>query len=273
MLELLFHAFSRLPLPAIHAAGVVAGWMMRLSSQKFRQTARSNIRITNITSTSAASRRLMRLSTSETGKGLMETFAIWFRPAEQVLGWVKQVHGWEHVEAAHAAKRGIVFLTPHLGCYEITARYYAAHHPINVLFRPPRQPWLQRLTALGRNRGQMRQVPTTLGGIRELMRSLKRGEAIGVLPDQVPEKDEGVWARFFDYPAYTMTLASKLAQLPNVDTILVFGERLSWGRGFVLHLQPLTGDLSPQGINNAVEQLVRSKPEQYLWNYRRFKKP
>ena len=273
MLKALLRILALLPLPLVNGIGVLAGWGLYFFSSKVGRRTRKNLNIAGISQSPAAYRKLVRQSIIETGKGLIETFAIWFRPQERVLPWVSECHGWEHVEAARAQGRGIIFLTPHLGCYEITALYYAARHPITVLYRPARQQWLAPLTEQGRNRSQIKQVPTTMGGVRSLLKALKKQEAVGILPDQVPEFGEGVWADFFGTPAYTMTLVSKLAETTNARVLLAFGERLPWGRGYVIHIHPLELEPTPENINQSIEQLVRQCPQQYLWSYRRYKRP
>ncbi|GAB7563774.1 lysophospholipid acyltransferase family protein [Methylobacillus methanolivorans] len=273
MLKALLRILARLPLPVINLIGVLTGWGLYFFSQKVLRRTRKNLNIAGIMPSPADYRRLVKRSVVETGKGLIETFAIWFRPQEQVLPWVSECHGWEHVEAAHAQGQGIIFLTPHLGCYEITALYYAARHPITVLYRPARQQWLAPLIDEGRNRSQIKQAPTNLSGVRSLLRALKQGEAIGILPDQVPEFGEGVWADFFGTPAYTMTLVGKLAETSGARVLLAYGERLPWGRGYAIHIRPLDLEPTPDNINQGIEQLVRMCPEQYLWSYRRFKRP
>ena len=273
MLKAFLRILGTLPLPLIHGLGILAGWTMYVSDHKFRRRIRNNLLKADITDTPSSHRHLVGKVTRETGKGLLETFAIWFRPPHKVLKWVRHTTGWEHVEKAHTEKKGIIFLTPHLGCYEITALYYAAQYPITVLFRPPRQQWLAPLIDEGRSRSRVKLAPTNMQGVRSLLRALKKGEAIGILPDQVPASGEGVWADFFQHPAYTMTLATKLAESTDATVLLAFGERLSWGRGFAIHIRPLGKAATPQHINDGIEQLVRQCPSQYLWSYRRFKKP
>lgn len=209
----------------------------------------------------------------EMGKGMLETFAIWFRPHERILQWVRECHGWEHVESALADGQGIIFLTPHLGCFEITSLYYAAHHPISVLYRPPRKAWLAPLIHAGRERGLIKLEPTNLKGVRGLLHGLKRGEAIGILPDQVPSAGEGEWASFFGRPAYTMTLVSRLAKSTGATVLMAFGERLADGKGYVIHIEPLHEVATTANLNVAIEKLVRRRPEQYLWSYPRYKVP
>lgn len=122
-------------------------------------------------------------------------------------------------------------------------------------------------------------VPASVRGIREFIRALKRGEAIGMLPDQVPSSGDGIWAPFFDQPAYTMTLAAKLALQTKVPVVLTAGERLSHGKGWRIHYMRLGMPDDPSlenmvfAINEAMEQLIQRFPEQYLWSYNRYKIP
>ena len=212
-------------------------------------------------------------STLENGKGALETFAIWFKPQQKVLKWVKGTTGWEHVDAALQAGKGIIFLTPHLGCFEITSLYYGANNPMAVLYRPPRQAWLMPLITGGRQRGKIALAPANSQGVKQLLQALKRGEAIGILPDQAPLEGEGEWAPFFGRPAYTMTLASKLAQKTGAQVLMAFGERLSFGRGYHIHIRPIAsgGINTPTLLNVEIERSIQECPAQYLWSYDRYK--
>lgn len=248
---------------------------MYLGSRKYAARMRANLRRSGLVPGNAAFRKLLRRSIAEAGKATLETFVIWFRPYPEVLDLVRECRGWEHVESSLAAGNGIIFLTPHLGCFEITSLYYAQHHPLGVLYRPPRQPWLAPLIESGRERGQIKLAPTTLKGVRGLLQSLRHGQAIGILPDQVPSTGEGEWANFFGHPAYTMTLVSKLAKTSGAKILMAFGERLSYGRGYIFHIEPVPaeGVSSVSALNATIEAAVRRQPEQYLWSYQRYKVP
>lgn len=273
MLTWILRLFTRLPLPLIHALGICVGWCIYLGTERHARRTRTNLTASGIATNPAHFRHLLHQNIAESGKGVLESFAIWLRPPHEVLRWVRECHGWEHVEAALKLKRGIIFLTPHLGCFEITSQYYSARHPISVLYRPPRQAWLAPLIEAGRERGQTTLAPTNMKGVRTLLKALKQGEAVGILPDQNPGKGEGEWADFFGRPAYTMTLASRLAEATNATVLLAFGERLPRGRGYVIHFEPLQEKPEPVAINAAIEKLVRRNPEQYLWSYPRHRVP
>ncbi len=269
----LLSLIARLPLPLVHGLGVALGWLVYLVSPKTARMMRANIRASGIAADATTQRAILRRNIGESGKALLETFAVWQRDDNTVLSWIRQCDGWEHVEAALAKGKGIIFLTPHLGCFEITSIYYAARHPIAVLYRPPRKSWIMPMIAAGRSRGKVKLAPATSQGVKDLLLALKRGEAIGILPDQAPSTGEGEWAPFFGRPAYTMTLAGKLAQKTGASVIMAFCERLPFGRGFHLHLTALAdGDINtPAGLNAALEAQIRQCPEQYLWSYNRHK--
>jgi KDO2-lipid IV(A) lauroyltransferase len=133
--------------------------------------------------------------------------------------------------------------------------------------------------AQARTRPGLRTAPTTLAGVKQMLKALKRGQPLGLLPDQVPPLGLGVWAPFFGRDAYTMTLSARLAQQSGADILLAWGERLAWGRGFKVHVVPFQGDLPRDAlqaatrINQAMESLVRQCPRQYLWGYARYKTP
>jgi KDO2-lipid IV(A) lauroyltransferase len=191
--------------------------------------------------------------------------------------------GEELIEGALADGRGVLFLTPHLGCFEITAQAYAqrfgARKPMTVLYSPARKAWLRTLVEHSRKRPGLETAPATLAGVKQLMKALKRGGCVGLLPDQVPPQGQGVWSPFFGRDAYTMTLGARLALQTGSLVLLGWGERLPLGRGFVVHVLPLSGglntavDAATTQINLAMEQLIVQAPHQYLWGYARYKAP
>ncbi len=270
MLPTLFRFLARLPLPLLHNLGALAGWLAWLLSATYRRNFRVHIRQAGMMDAKAE-------AIAEAGKALLELPKIWLRPQDEVVGRVVRVSGWELVEAAWEAKRGILFLTPHLGCFEITAQYYAARKPMTVLYRRPKQDWLAPLIEEGRG-ANLKLAPADLSGVRRLLKALKGGEAVGMLPDQVPGNGEGAWLPFFGRPAYTMTLAARLAET-GATVLLAYGERLQFGAGFHLKLfplsAPLAGDLMQRAaqLNRELETLIGQCPGQYLWGYNRYKVP
>lgn len=268
----IFRLLSRLPLWLLHTLGAALGRLVYLLSARYRQHLCENL------AQAGFPPDLRGAVAAATGRQMLELLRIWLRPLDEARALVVEVVGWEHVEAARSAGRGIVFLTPHLGCFEITAQYLSTHFPITVLYRPPKQAIAQYLIETGRRREQLHLAPADLSGVRSLIKALKRGQAVGLLPDQAPKTGEGVWLDFFGRPAYTMTLAARLTETGAI-TLMTWGERLPHGRGYRVHFAPpqtaLEGDTVARAaqINREVEHLVRQCPSQYLWGYNRYKRP
>ena len=254
--------------------GWLLGWLIFLLSSTYRRHLLAHGALAGV------ARADVWASVAEAGKMVVELPRLWLG-APVPIGW----DGREHVEAALADGQGIVFMTPHLGCFEITARAYAdvfgadTGKHMTVLFRPSRQIWLRDLVQLARRRPGLDTAPTSLAGVKQLVKALRKGGAVGLLPDQVPPEGLGVWAPFFGKPAYTMTLSTRLAQTSRTLVMLAWGERLSWGRGYVVHVSPLPEPLPSDpllactALNAAMERLILTCPRQYLWGYARYKTP
>lgn len=268
----IFRILSRLPLRAVHALGALLGRLIYLLSPTYRWHVRENLAQAGIDPA------LRGAVAAESGKQMLELARIWLRPLEEANAQVVEVVGRDCLDAALAEGRGVLFLTPHLGCFEITAQYLSSFGDITVLYRPPKSAAAQELILTGRKRARLHLAPADLSGVRALIKALKKGQMVGMLPDQAPKTGEGVWLDFFGRPAYTMTLAARLSET-GATTLLTWGERLPQGRGYRIHFQPLTPPLSgttqerAQQINHAVEALVRQCPAQYLWGYNRYKRP
>ncbi|MBI2313429.1 MAG: lysophospholipid acyltransferase family protein [Betaproteobacteria bacterium] len=278
MLQGLLRLAAGLPLGFIQGLGFLLGWLVYWLSPTYRRRLRENLARSGICAGDAEFRRVLKAAVGESGKGPLELIPVWFRDIGAVEALVTECQGWEHVEAARAAGRGIIFLTPHLGCFDISARHAARSFPITVLYRPPKLAWLEPLMVAGRGRGNVKLASTDLKGVRALYRALRKGEAVGLLPDQAPGVGEGVWVDFFGRPAYTMTLAGRLAEATGAAVLPAYARRHAGGRGYVVVIRPrLQLPADPRGaaalISRAVEQLVRECPEQYLWSYNRYKVP
>lgn len=268
-MKTLFRLFAVLPLSVLHMLGAALGWIAFLASPTYRRRFLANA------GQAGLSFRAVRPAVSAAGALIAELPRLWFgRPTR--IEW----EGAELVLRARAAGRGMLFLTPHLGCFEAAAQGYAADYgDITVLYRPARKPWLRDLVARSRERPRLAAAPTTLAGVKQILKALQAGHAVGLLPDQVPPQGLGVWAPFFGRPAFTMTLPVKLALQTGARILLVWGERLPWGGGYRVHVRPAPATLpsdpaaAAAAVNALMEALIRECPGQYLWGYARYKSP
>ena len=268
-----FRFLAGMPLWLLHGMGWLLGWVAFLGSATYRRRFLANARVAGYGFAA------VRGAVGSAGRMVAELPRLW-------LGTPPRCE-WDNdacVDRAFEARRGVVFLTPHLGCFEITAqgvaeRYAARFGPMTVLYRPARQAWLAQLMADARNRPGLTTAPTNLAGVRQLIGALRTGRAVGLLPDQVPPAGMGIWAPFFGQDAYTMTLSARLALRTGATVLLLWGERLGWGRGYRLRFRELQRPLEPdldaavRQVNQEMERLVRECPAQYLWGYARYKQP
>lgn len=271
MLIALFKLLSRLPLWALHTIGAAVGWLVYLISPSYRRKLKNNLN-------RAGFQRYSSQAICESGKSMFELPFIWCAAPEKVLRTAR-IENWALAQSALDAKTGVIFLTPHLGCFEIIAQVIAAKTSFTALYRPPRKAALKSLIEDARARRNLHLAPANLNGVRALLKALKKGQAIGLLPDQVPQNGEGVWATFFGKPAYTMTLSAKLHLMSDAPIILSYAERLSFSRGFVIRFAPFEEELGAtpeqqaRAINIAMEKLIGRCPSQYIWSYNRYKIP
>jgi KDO2-lipid IV(A) lauroyltransferase len=271
MLVNLFHLLSRLSLPALHRIGAALGWIVYAASPSYRRRLNHHMELAGYGS-------LRRMAVTEAGKSLMELPFVWCAPPHTVLP-TAHIENLELPQSLLAQGRGLILMTPHLGCFEILAQALCEHIPMTALYRPPRKAALKPLLEQARERPALRLAPANLGGVRMLLKTLKSGGTIGLLPDQVPQNGEGAWAEFYGKPAYTMTLPAKLHQMSGAPILLTYAERLPAGRGFVVRFALFEEELAgtperqARAINAAMEKLIERCPAQYFWSYNRYKTP
>ncbi|HEX4943272.1 MAG TPA: lysophospholipid acyltransferase family protein [Usitatibacteraceae bacterium] len=282
-MKLLLRFLAWLDLSANHRLGAFAGRLVFLLSPRYRLRTLENLRTAGIAPDEAGTARLARDNAAEIGKGAAELAWALFRPVKELAGLVKELNGWDAVERLRALGRPLIFITPHLGGYDIAGRYLWSRLPILVMYRPHKLGWLDDVIREGRNRGAAPDgsnvAPATMAGVRMLLRHLRKGGCTVILPDQVPGEGEGEWVDFFGRPAYTMTLTGRLQEASGAAVVFCFAERLPEGRGFRLHLrareEPLPADRAAAAlaVNQGIEDLIRIAPAQYLWGYNRYKRP
>lgn len=272
MLLKLYRLLARLPLSWLHNLGRCLGLLVYALPGRYRKRLRANAAQAGYTDAG-----FYRAAAAEAGAGMLELAWVWLRSDDAVA----RVHCDEHdlITATLRSGRPIIFLTPHLGCFDIAARYIGQFAPITALYRPPRHPQVAELVEASRGSSNVMTAPATLAGIRQLVRALKRGEQLGILPDQVPGEGEGAWAPFFGREAYTVTLPARLARQSQAAVMVVSCTRLKGGRGWQMRISPVEAEVpeTPEEqaawTNAAMEPLIRQHPTQYLWSYNRYKNP
>lgn len=278
-MHLLFTLLAKLPLSLLQGFGACVGTMTFWLSASYRERTRENLEGAGL-----KSEDFFGSVGRNAGRQAMESIWVWYRKPEDVMKRVTvDASCAEMIDAAMQSGRPIVFLTPHVGCFEVLPVWFASNYwektgrNISILFRPPQKKILRKLVGEARQAPGIVACPTTIAGVKQVIRNLKLGHTFGALPDQVPSKGEGVWAPFFGREAYTMTLPARVARQFDAVRLFVWGERTR--EGWTLHgrewTDPLTGDLREDctRMNRVIEEIVLSCPTQYPWSYNRFKVP
>ena len=271
----LFRFFSVWPLAALHALGGALGWGVWAFSPGYRQRFRANVAQAGLSFDAA------RPAIAEAGRFVAELPKLWLRPFHESCLSNVRIEGETHADQAFAQAKGVIFFGPHCGSFELGPQALAEiYGPITAIYRPARQTSLAAIELTTRQRPQLKVLPASLSAIKAMHKALKANLAVALLTDQVPPEGLGIWAPFFGKPAYTMTLAARLALQTGAVLLPVSCERLPKGRGYVVKIWPavgLTASSELQStvihINQAIEAIVLSQPGQYLWGYGRYKAP
>lgn len=209
----------------------------------------------------------------------MEMGKSWLLPLEKTLSLVKETKGMEAFQEALKQEEGVIMLVPHLSNWEICGMYVSEGTKSTFMYQPPKLPGLDRLMKKARSRGGISLAPTNPKGVAQLLKALRRGEMVGLLPDQVPSDEGGLYAPFFAESALTMTLASKLVGRCKARVFCGYAKRLSGSRGFKLVVREAEPAIysaaledSVIGLNQSVERCVMDAVEQYQWEYKRFRR-
>lgn len=271
----LLKLLSIFPLKWIHFLGSIVGEIFHFFKPKVKQMLISNLKVSGLYPDSIALDVAVKINMREMGKTILESMAIWGSSQKKVLSWIQQVDNFQVIEQALKKNSGIIFLTPHIGSFEIASIFYASKNPMTVLYRPSRKKCIDKWIKNGRSKGDVTLAPTDRSGVKSLLLALKRGQAIGILPDQIASKGDGEWANFFSKPTYTMTLVGKLAVKTDATVIMAVTERLPGGKGFIIHLELIDRKNieNPSRLNEQLEYQIAKFPLQYMWNYDRYKRP
>ena len=271
----LFKFFSTWSLPALHAVGGALGWLVWVLSPGYRKRFRANVAQAGLTFDTA------RPAIAEAGRFVAELPKLWLRPFDESCLTNVEMQGQEIAGEAFEKGKGVIFFGPHCGSFELGPQALAEiYGPITAIYRPARQASLAAIELATRQRPQLKVLPASLSAIKKMHKALKTNQAVALLTDQVPPEGLGVWAPFFGKPAYTMTLAARLALQTGAVLLPVSCERLPKGRGYIVKIWPeislpTNSDLLSivTHINQAIETIVLSQPGQYLWGYGRYKTP
>ncbi len=271
---------SRQPLPRLQKWGHWLGDLMYRKNTKSAKITRKNLSLVYPDLSSGQLEEKVRLSLRETMKTGLEFGWCWMAPMDQILSQIKDVNGLDLLQRAHAAGNGVIVLGPHLGNWELLGHLINQYYPFSVMYAIPNNPALENIIVEGRTRAGMKLAPANMKGVAQLLKLLKEGEMVGNLPDQEPDdRSGGVFAPFMGVDALSPKLVTRLISKTGAKVVAGFAERLPNGEGFNIHFIDAEEGIYSQddieavtAMNRTVETLVAMAPEQYQWEYKRFKR-
>ena len=273
MVRFLMGLLSLLPLRVLRGLGAWGGRVAYRLDKKYARSIQTNARIAGYDSPA-----FWLENASHVGRGAAELAYLWSKKVEAIVPQVK-VTGWDAVEKLRAQGRGVLMLTPHMGAFELLSLWIGGRAPFVAMYRQPRIAAVESIMLAGRERFGVQMATADIKGIRVMLRQLKNNGLVGLLPDQVPDgQGEAVIANVFGQPAMTMTLPAKLLRQTGAGLVIMFAKRVNAAHRFELYFEvvdvPMSGEAATDAltINGYMEKLIRMAPEQYLWNYNRYKR-
>ena len=273
----ILNSLGKLPLWLNHLVASIVGTILFCLPLNYRNNARDNLKRC-FPERGPVRRTLLLLRTmQETAKNFAEMGYLWARPPHKVLARIREIRGEELLDQAVASGRPILFGAPHLGAWELLSIFLASRTRISSLYRARKDAGLDRLILDARCRFGANMISTDAAGIRSLIKHLRAGETIGILPDHRPQPEQGVYAPFFGHPAYTATLFPKLCRRYKPVVLCGYARRLSFGRGYCIHICEPGPEIyssneqeSAAALNATIETLARTAVSQYQGTYQRF---
>lgn len=279
----LLRMFALLPFSIARKVGRASGSLCWRLKTRMAQTTRTNLALCFPSLNEVERDALARRSLEHTFQAILETGAVWLWPHVKTLNLILAVEGLHLLQAASAAGKGVIVMSPHIGNWEILGLWLntCGCGPTSQLYQALESPALNSLVFKARSRSGAKMVATDNKGIGELLRALRRGEIVGILPDQVPTPGSGEFAPFFAIPALTMTLLNRLQQKTGAAVLVARAIRdaRDGKEGFVIKFSEAVPEIYAEqmpialtGLNLTIEQVVKENPEQYGWEYKRFKR-
>ncbi|WP_051201937.1 LpxL/LpxP family Kdo(2)-lipid IV(A) lauroyl/palmitoleoyl acyltransferase [Ferrimonas senticii] len=270
----LFRLLSLLPLSLQTKIGAGIGRLLRALLPKRVHTVQRNIERCLPELSAAEQQQLLHANFAEVGMAVFDTCNAWYWSDARIQRHMT-VEGFEYIEQLQQQGHGVILLAAHCLMLEPGARIFGQRCQGVGVYRPNKNPLLEFLQVRGRLRSNKGLIPKT--DVRAMVKALRQGEVIWYTQDQ-DAGDRGIFADFFGIPCSTAPGAPALARLGKAKVVPFFVERKADNSGYRIQIQaPLeqfpSGDeqADVQRGNDVTEQLVRMRPEQYMWLHQRFK--
>ena len=269
--------FSLFPLAVLRIMGGWLGNILWWGNGRSKTITESNIALCFPNKSAKEREQLAKESIRQLAIVLLETGPVWHWKKERLLKHTNVVGGLSYLESAQASGKGTILLVPHLGNWEVLGMFMGQRSKLTTLYQPQKDPRLDGVIYSARQRTGNTLAPTNIMGVKVLLKALKAGEMIVILPDQIPEKGSGEFAPFYGQDTYTMTLVYNLIKRTGASVVAATALRTGKSH-YDIHFMDSPESIystdikqSLAGLNECVQRCVELCPQQYQWEYNRFK--
>jgi Kdo2-lipid IVA lauroyltransferase/acyltransferase len=277
LVSILLRILAYVPFTVSRPLGRLMGWALWVGRGTSAKVTAENLQRCFPELDALQLRRLTRRSLQETARMVMETPAVWCRGND----WRNhKVIRWENPEAFDTelqTNAGLILLIPHFGNWEMAGMVASARCPATIIYREPKRPEFSDLLRKLRDVGTTNLVPASPKGVMAVLKTLKAGGLTIILPDQQPATQGGIFSPFFGVQAYSMTLIHRLQTRTSARILFAYARPEK--SGFVMGFCPPDAEVysdseqvAVDAMNRTIESIVRQAPEQYQWEYKRFRK-
>ena len=273
-----FKLFSYLPLIFSHTIARVGAFFIVKSKTHLYQKVHCNIKACFKDLCEQEQEKLIHDSIISYLQTFLELPAIWLKPQEKVLSYINHVEGFDQVKTALKQEKGLIILTPHMGCWEILPHFLSSHLNLTCLFKPLKQPTINQLIYASRKKSGVQLAPISASGLKSLYKALEDKNSIGLLPDHDPGEKGSLFVPFFGIQTRTMTFAHRIAIHSGAPTFWAYAIRMADGNGYQLYFKPASEAFFQQdprlaltAMNQDIQSIVEHAPAQYEWGAKRFR--
>ena len=273
----LLKVVALLPLCILHLIASWAALVLNSFNSSMKRITRINLELAYPQLTPQQQKNLIKKSLKSQCMTYLESIKCWGMPPAYSLNQLKNISGEHHLKAALANKKGVIVVIGHFGSWELLNAWLNLHTSPMIMYKPNKNKGVDRFMLEARQQVKATLVPTDENGVRAIFKHLKRGGLTVILPDHLPKESGGIYSNFFGQNTLSTTLVSKLASKTqcNIIGLSCIRDEVS---GFNIHCSPLSNQISSRDLQTSVEHLnqelesmINTAPEQYVWSYKRFR--
>ncbi len=278
LLKLFLTIFSYISLKNLHFLGEICGFFLSIIPNSLKSNTKTNLTLCFPKKTSKEIDDLTRKSLKESCKSLFESGKCWVAYPKADINSLVEVQGKDLISTSLEEGKGVILFTPHIGNLEILINYVASNFKTTIPYTPAKILALNSIMNNARSLMGANMVKADSGGVKSSLTALRNGNLIMMASDQVPKKNNGIISGFFGVSALTVSLISTLSKRTKSPCHSVTCLRRNRGRGFKIIFSEKISQLNDLDVqdgvnlmNTELEKCIMKSPEQYAWEYKRFK--